>query len=813
MPGKGSERPQADARAHVPLVFKGKVHVGNLNHTRDQFEIFENPDLKALLVLTFATAEDIIIEASNGAEFSVLDCDTHHLTVKPADDELNIHINNIKPQPDAAFITHGKGIKSVYVGPHHRQRAALAALGVPPMFKVELAKNMRHPRSTRKGAKCGPVIWGTNDPNAPVVVKQFGRLSAASRDEALKQLGLEDGKRYDHTQCPIEPNAQSDATACVLVLGDIVYCHRCAAHGVVAGKNLKPGVFPLRKLVNDAGTVLEQLVWNRVHWYHARYVLANAYPHFGEGLLRETFRVALEAFLGTNDPRVNMVFNANLDFVRGESLWLRGDDFAPMVLENDDCTGLPGCLRVEADPDDSTTQLVKVIPTLRSKFKNRTPNGYVPIRPVRGVSLAPDDESVVTVQVPPFPKHKIELVKNPMSEDAALEIINGGFPGVYAPYLKGILAACICAEQGGKPPFLGALGPTGSAKNATIVLGQSFLGIPGSRIQLIDNAEEFFRQIGSELAAGQRAFTVDELGKVSDIIGKLQMLYQLDAQVSWRPLYGKSRVQTPGRAAYFFPTATVPEFLKSMAEFNRRVRFTRLYEQVDWEKSISDSGSKSGIAGWRDLCQRNADAANALVTHIFKLCHATNFVFTRVAEALGIGTLADDTERADPEIHRNLYRLARGEMPGRVIFEKHDNFVKGWLDLASPAAAKLIATLLDLDNFKDAKSAQKAVRANLEALPWNNILGIKSPPIRCRILIHGTHWGVRFQTFACLKGSELLNEQLPPIPGDPMASGVAAAVPTADAVNASTPAQPQSPPSLSAAIDPAEVLRQGGLPT
>ncbi len=155
---------------------------------------------------------------------------------------------------------------------------------------------------------------------------------------------------------------------------------------------------------------------------------------------------------------------------------------------------------------------------------------------------------------------------------------------------------------------------------------------------------------------------IDELGKTSDLLSKLALIYQLDTHVAWRPLYAKSRVFTANRAAYFFPTAAVPEFLKSMAEFNRRVRFTRLYEQVDWEAAVLANGCQ-GIGDWRDRCSRNAAAANALVTHVYKLCHAHGFIFTRVFAALD----ASNDKRAQRRRMGYEVALASGLRKGELI--------------------------------------------------------------------------------------------------------------------------------------------------
>jgi len=160
-----------------------------------------------------------------------------------------------------------------------------------------------------------------------------------------------------------------------------------------------------------------------------------------------------------------------------------------------------------------------------------------------------------------------------------------------------------------------------------------------------------------------------------------------------------------------------------------------------------------------------------------------------VADALGLGTLADGEPGMDPQLLRALYRHARGEDSERILFENDPTFVRGWVNLDCPKARELISIFIALDDAETLRRARYSVQANIEAQPWNDVLGIDHPPIQCKIKIHGARWAMRFQSAeSALKGKEQVNEELPPIPGEVDAPGAeqpaSAAPPTSPTVPA-----------------------------
>jgi hypothetical protein len=168
-----------------------------------------------------------------------------------------------------------------------------------------------------------------------------------------------------------------------------------------------------------------------------------------------------------------------------------------------------------------------------------------------------------------------------------------------------------------------ATGPSGSGKGETIRLAASFMGDTVVKVQLDDNPEAFVRNVGMLLASGHRYICFDEFGKIPNLSKKVGAILQLGAVVEWRPLFQNQRVQSPCRAAFFFPCVRFPDFLTSSAEFLRRTRHIHLFHRTPkW-----DATSGGDTAEWRDRSEKNAHIANSLLTHTWRLCHDQDFRF------------------------------------------------------------------------------------------------------------------------------------------------------------------------------------------
>ena len=183
---------------------------------------------------------------------------------------------------------------------------------------------------------------------------------------------------------------------------------------------------------------------------------------------------------------------------------------------------------------------------------------------------------------------------------------------------------------------------------------------------------------------------------------------------------------------------------------------------------------------------------------------------TCVAEALGLGSLADDSPGMDPELLRDIYRHARGEDGKRQLFKDDPTFAKDWVNLDAPRAKELVGTFVALDDADTLKQARRIAQTNLMAQPWNDVLGLDAPPIKCVVKIHGAKWGMRFELAEPgFRGNEDRNGKLPPIPSPVALPASAGATPPGTAEGGAPIPAPAAPQATTLAED---TLRKAGMP-
>jgi len=379
---------------------------------------------------------------------------------------------------------------------------------------------------------------------------------------------------------------------------------------------------PYRSVLSGVhGSRLEILAEHYVHWQHAKQDLRKDYPNLSPALLKKAYRRVLESRYGSTDPRVHAVFNDDLDFVWGESLWLSASRFEPTIVDNDAVSGVPYAMDVHVDDHGQLKTATNRV--RRSQFKNRTPRGYRPVRPVRGVVLR-DEPGSIPILAQPAPRYPVELLNDPLPLEDAFAEIESSFPRIHRRYLQACLAAAICGDvSGGQTPMLCCTGPSGSGKEQHIRLAASFLGDDIVKLPLKDDDEAFFRHIGIALTTGRRFLVFDEFGKTRKLNEKIKSILQISTSVNWRPLYTNRIATTPLRAAIFFPCVRFPDFLTSSAEFCRRTRRAHLHWRLpNWAETAGGD-----TAAWRDRSADNARIANSIFTHCWRLCHEYDFRF------------------------------------------------------------------------------------------------------------------------------------------------------------------------------------------
>ena len=768
-----------------------KVRVGGMYQNRTEHRDIAITDLGVFL--REPQPQDTVVAFDKESDQAVLDADVHHWPDKPTDEFLIATASTISPPPDHWYVSHGHGWKGIYSSPDARQRAAIAALSLPKDFRVELANEFRHPaaRSSKHDCTAGPVQSNPTAQGEKTSFREVGTLRRGEVADYLSAQGMALNHRYSHEKCPIAGHEPSDAGDCVHTLDTGFYCYRCAGKGMHYKAIRKPGFVPYAMLVDGAATVIERLVDYRIHFEHAQHELVHEYPNLKPPILKEIYKAALIQHYGATDPRVRKIFNNDLRVLYTNAGWVDASTFMETSLDNDLIDHLPAALYL-TEPNDDGDVKVAVDRVRRSNIKNRTPNGLTPIRPYRGIRLY-HDANTVPVEAPPHLQFPVEILADPMPIDEAFGRLLTPFPGMHQPYLIGSITAMICAEMGGaQPPGVTATGPSGSGKGETINVGASFLGDTPVKVQLDENAEVFMRQMGTSTAAGYRALLFDEFGKLKGIQQKMANVFQVSSKITYRPLYGKGMRTVPFRSAMFFPCVRFPDFLRTSPEYLRRTRGVHLPSRVpNW---MATSGGDA--ATWRHRSKENAHIGNSILTHAYRICFDSKFVFDGtsdcVANKLGLGSIGDGAEGIDPEHLRNLYRYAHGNLGEQVFFEKDLSFAKGWLDLNAPKAKSLITVFASGDD-RDPNMWRRSVQMNLEAASWNDVLGFADPPVTIDIKVHGSRWGMRFRrSTACARGQEVLNEALPRIPDD------AVAVPTA------VPPAPDGLDQLVAAILPPE---------
>ena len=745
--------------------------------------------------------QDTVVEILDG-DVSVLDGDTHGWSTPPRDAELMILGQTLEPPAPFWFSSHGKGIKALYTGPTAKTAAIIAGMGLPVSFTVEIARQFRHPRSVSSkhgGVEAGVVQVDLAVATSEVRLPTFGHPTPEQISTLLEERGMQRGSCYDHSHCPIASHEPSDAKTAVSALDTAIYCHRCAAKGLTYPGMRKPGIVPYGLLVNGVESAFVRLSKHLIHWRHADVELAHLHPNLGPKLREDAYRLALETAHGDNDPRLRMGFNRNLQVVWSEGGWIDPVSCQATEIDNDCADFLPcvNYVKREMVSDGNGGQVEEVSAAVdrlrRSNIKHRIPEGFTPFRLFRGIQLGRCD-AVIPYETHPRQRFPVALLDQPLPWDDAWGALQVAFPGISEPYFKGLVGGPICIEMGGgQDVSVAATGPSGSGKGETVNVAGSLFGDSVVKIQLDSTPEEFMRQIGSATAQGRRFLMFDEAGKTFQLQRKLGQILQIGARITYRPLYFTGVLTVPLRSMFVYPCTFFPDFLRSSPEFLRRTRSIHLPAKVpEWRFTCGGDAND-----WRGRNTRNALVCNSLLTHIYRLAAASNFLFKGspgcFADRIGLGSLADGAEGTDPELLRQLYRYARGQLGERSFITKDASFSRGWLDLSVAKAKELISPFIDADEG-DVKAMRRSVQTNLQAASWNEVLGIAAPPISCYIRIRGNRWAMRFySTEPCMRGEEVLNDQLPPIPGDDAPVFVGADPPTSTTTASDTAATSNAP--------------------
>ena len=547
-------------------------------------------------------AADTVIEwGSSYADIAcVLDVDFHSTTApKSTLPDLNQLGDELSPAPALWWISHGGGLKAVYLTiPRSvytaRELAAGAAAQVscdPTVVAaqgtVEIITHTRHPTSTRQGRTCG-VIHRPLQTEYFACLHRFSHADATEQDieEACEELGYTIGDRLPHDECLIDPGHVSQSPNPVLVTENGLYCYSCAGRGDV-GKGFRSwgAVRRTAGLPASEGAGGLPIMLAAQHFVHAEHVgclLSSLASEIPAAYRRPLYSALLKSVHGA-DPRIPMAF-APFGFVRGDDCWLHTQTLkASQPLSKESVSVLPSVRVLNTEPDADPTTVSTSLTTLH--INNGRIPGWMPIDPNRFVPIytihneMPSSAMRATctpaLVVDGRPHVVYRSADRRLAKAEAIQRIQGHFPGISIPYLTAILVAMGSAESGeGMPPMLWASGKTGSAKTTTAriimeMFGEQYENISGIR-------EDRLGQVFGEALEDSRIVLFDDVAKITkDYLMWHTFFLKINRRHTFHKLYvGKTNV--PVTAAVVITDRDAPSYFRKSLQFGRRCHHVRL---------------------------------------------------------------------------------------------------------------------------------------------------------------------------------------------------------------------------------------------
>jgi hypothetical protein len=183
------------------------------------------------------------------------------------------------------------------------------------------------------------------DEAARILLGQESTASQGAVDDWLASNGMERGRAYEHSKCPIRPEYPSHA--CPVFVSEFgLHCKSCAVAGLCYRGCRKPVFSSFSMLIDPenvhrVGNRLRLAVVNLVHWDHAKHVVADADVHdsYAELTYRALLKLWRLAPISPKKPKtrkswmqlIDRVFFPDVPMVRGNECWLHSDNKRELI--------------------------------------------------------------------------------------------------------------------------------------------------------------------------------------------------------------------------------------------------------------------------------------------------------------------------------------------------------------------------------------------------------------------------------------------------------------------------------------------------
>jgi hypothetical protein len=536
--------------------------------------------------LTHPAGDDSVIEWESIDETAAVDFDWHGVP-SPEAPQLTAAVYQCRPVPRFAWITKNGGLRLIFQRQGDVSAEVLAVAAVVSIYSrlrppaVELLTRTRHPRGDYL------TFSGSDDIGA---LKQR-LLGTEAPEEAVQEYlaekGVEKGRRYPHSHCPIDPGHTSAAPDPVFVGDDGIHCHSCEGR---TGRGF-------RSYASLTGTVLDSKLLTCVrsctHWDHAKYVfdISTVLP---SALHRPLYSALLTLAHGREDRRLEHVFRPR-DLVRFDGEW--GNERGQSRKEVATVTSnLPAVRTPSWDLDGEAHELF-------ASKDNITLDayGYFPLQRVHGVRLSTRFHSngrptiLIKHGVSPEYLEPKSRVPDPWS------VLSKVYEGLDADLLSFILTARGLVEWGTEnvPMFLFE-GGSGSGKTGMFHLAASILGDRVTPVKPMKDPERIFQGIYEAVKSGSFV-TIDELAKVASAarisqVAYCEFLLNLNPRVTQHILYLGPR-SLPGTPLVSITDTNFRYDLLADAQLGRRIYYRELgTENKGWRERATEAGLPSTFA-------------------------------------------------------------------------------------------------------------------------------------------------------------------------------------------------------------------------